>query len=297
MEFIMRVISEMRYIIWMALCLYVMSIKVNANIMDAYPSNSTQSDIIASSTLCFYYPTSAATQMADNSWQDTISQLLAVKGFPLGAVSFFGYVDILTFSSDPKLNCDYNIVLIEMTAQTYQLDVNELANLLLHEWQCTPMTINLYYYQQTSPDNQWIAMGTDCDISVCTLNQQTVGIGCNTADVATFEMLAENEKLAMINVPDGVNFKINYQTTTCTVRNCYKVGDRLNVAILQVGGAEFFENGDNPTLSQKSARYLRVDWKKWWQVFLIVVDYIRDIVEVMMPSGRNLMSASWYLRG
>uniref|UniRef100_A0A6B9DAG1 Outer capsid glycoprotein VP7 n=2 Tax=Rotavirus A TaxID=28875 RepID=A0A6B9DAG1_9REOV len=263
--------------------------------MDTAYANSTQNSNFLSSTLCLYYPAEARTQINDNEWKDTLSQLFLTKGWPTGSVYFNEYSNILEFSVDPKLYCDYNIVLIKFVAGQ-ELDISELADLILNEWLCNPMDITLYYYQQTGEANKWISMGSSCTIKVCPLNTQTLGVGCQTTNTGTFETVAENEKLAIVDVVDGVNHKLDVTTTTCTIRNCKKLGPRENVAIIQVGGSDVLDITADPTTSPQIERMMRVNWKKWWQVFYTVVDYINQIVQVMSKRSRSLDSSSFYYR-
>uniref|UniRef100_Q03874 Outer capsid glycoprotein VP7 n=2 Tax=Rotavirus A (isolate RVA/Equine/United States/FI-23/1981/G14P4[12]) TaxID=36443 RepID=VP7_ROTE2 len=263
--------------------------------MDTAYVNSTQENIFLTSTLCLYYPTEAATQIDDSSWKDTISQLFLTKGWPAGSVYLKEYTDITSFSIDPQLYCDYNVVLMKYD-EALQLDMSELADLILNEWLCNPMDITLYYYQQTDEANKWISMGSSCTIKVCPLNTQTLGIGCLTTNVATFEEVATSEKLVIKDVVDGVDHKVECTTTTCTIRNCKKLGPRENVAIIQVGGSDILDITADPTTAPQIARMMRINWKKWWQVFYTVVDYINQIVQVMSKRSRSLDSAAFYYR-
>nr|UQJ70448.1 capsid glycoprotein VP7 [Rotavirus A] len=263
--------------------------------MDTPYTNSTREELFLTSTLCLYYPTEAATEINDNSWKDTLSQLFLTKGWPTGSVYFKDYTDIASFSVDPQLYCDYNLVLMKYDV-TLQLDMSELADLLLNEWLCNPMDITLYYYQQTDEANKWISMGSSCTIKVCPLNTQTLGIGCLTTDTNTFEEIATDEKLVITDVIDGVNHKLNVTTNTCTIRNCKKLGPRENVAVIQVGGSNVLDITADPTTTPQTERMMRVNWKKWWQVFYTIVDYVNQIVQVMSKRSRSLNSAAFYYR-
>nr|QXY11932.1 VP7 protein [Rotavirus A] len=263
--------------------------------MDTPYTNSTREEVFLTSTLCLYYPTEAATEINDNSWKDTLSQLFLIKGWPTGSIYFKDYTDIASFSVDPQLYCDYNLVLMKYDA-TLQLDMSELADLLLNEWLCNPMDITLYYYQQTDEANKWISMGSSCTIKVCPLNTQTLGIGCLTTDTNTFEEVATDEKLVITDVVDGVNHKLNVTTNTCTIRNCKKLGPRENVAVIQVGGSDVLDITADPTTIPQTERMMRVNWKKWWQVFYTIVDYVNQIVQAMSKRSRSLNSAAFYYR-
>nr|QPK41264.1 VP7 [Rotavirus A] len=263
--------------------------------MDTTYTNSTREEVFLTSTLCLYYPTEAATEINDNSWKDTLSQLFLTKGWPTGSIYFKDYTDIASFSVDPQLYCDYNLVLMKYDA-TLQLDMSELADLLLNEWLCNPMDITLYYYQQTDEANKWISMGSSCTIKVCPLNTQTLGIGCLTTDTNTFEEVATAEKLVITDVVDGVNHKLKVTTDTCTIRNCKKLGPRENVAVIQVGGSDVLDITADPTTAPQTERMMRVNWKKWWQVFYTIVDYVNQIVQAMSKRSRSLNSAAFYYR-
>ncbi|ADK46672.1 glycoprotein VP7 [Rotavirus A] len=263
--------------------------------MDTPYTNSTREEVFLTSTLCLYYPTEAVTEINDNSWKDTLSQLFLIKGWPTGSIYFKDYTDIASFSVDPQLYCDYNLVLMKYDA-TLQLDMSELADLLLNEWLCNPMDITLYYYQQTDEANKWISMGSSCTIKVCPLNTQTLGIGCLTTDTNTFEEVATAEKLVITDVVDGVNHKLNVTTNTCTIRNCKKLGPRENVAVIQVGGPDVLDITADPTTMPQTERMMRVNWKKWWQVFYTIVDYVNQIVQAMSKRSRSLNSAAFYYR-
>nr|ADW66220.1 outer capsid protein [Human rotavirus A] len=263
--------------------------------MDTPYTNSTREEVFLTSTLCLYYPTEAATEINDDSWKDTLSQLFLIKGWPTGSIYFKDYTDIASFSVDPQLYCDYNLVLMKYDA-TLQLDMSELADLLLNEWLCNPMDITLYYYQQTDEANKWISMGSSCTIKVCPLNTQTLGIGCLTTDTNTFEEVATAEKLVITDVVDGVNHKLNVTTNTCTIRNCKKLGPRENVAVIQVGGPDVLDITADPTTMPQTERMMRVNWKKWWQVFYTIVDYVNQIVQAMSKRSRSLNSAAFYYR-
>nr|QAY29552.1 VP7 [Rotavirus A] len=263
--------------------------------MDTTYANSTQQEMFLTSTLCLYYPNEASNELEDKSWSETLSQLFLTKGWPTGSVYFKGYTDIASFSIDPQIYCDYNFVLMKYDA-TLQLDMSELADLILNEWLCNPMDITLYYYQQTDEANKWISMGHSCTIKVCPLNTQTLGIGCWTTDTKTFEGVATNEKLAITDVVDGINHKLDVTTKTCTIRNCKKLGPRENVAIIQVGGSDILDITADPTNTPQTERMMRVNWKKWWQVFDKIVDYMNQIVQVMSKRYRYLTSATFYYR-
>nr|QGH58819.1 outer capsid protein VP7 [Rotavirus A] len=263
--------------------------------MDTVYVNSTQHETFLTSTLCLYYPNEASNEIADTKWTETLSQLFLTKGWPTGSVYFKGYADIASFSIEPQIYCDYNIVLMKYDAK-FELDMSELADLILNEWLCNPMDITLYYYQQTDEANKWISMGQSCTIKVCPLNTQTLGIGCSTTDTVTFEEVAIHEKLAITDVVDGVNHKLDVTTNTCTIRNCKNLGPRENVAIIQVGGSNVLDITADPTTAPQTERMMRVNWKRWWQVFYKVVDYVNQIVQVMSKSSRSLDSAAFYYR-
>nr|AGK89851.1 VP7 [Rotavirus A] len=307
LNYILKSITRiMDYIIYKFL-LMVMIISVVANAqnyginlpitgsMDASYINATKDEPFLTSTLCLYYPTEARTEINDNEWTNTLSQLFLTKGWPTGSVYFKEYNDIATFSVDPQLYCDYNIVLMRYNS-SLELDMSELADLILNEWLCNPMDITLYYYQQTGEANKWIAMGQSCTIKVCPLNTQTLGIGCQTTNTGTFEEVATNEKLVITDVVDGVNHKLDVTTTTCTIRNCKKLGPRENVAVIQVGGADILDITSDPTTAPQTERMMRVNWKKWWQVFYTIVDYVNQIVQAMSKRSRSLNSAAFYYR-
>nr|AAW31200.2 VP7 [Rotavirus G10] len=263
--------------------------------MDILYANTTKDEPFLTSTLCLYYPTEARTEINDNEWMSTLSQLFLTKGWPIGSVYFKEYDDIATFSVDPQLYCDYNIVLMRYNS-SLKLDMSELANLILNEWLCNPMDITLYYYQQTNEANKWIAMGQSCTIKVCPLNTQTLGIGCQTTNTGKFEEVATAEKLVITDVVDGVNHKLDVTTATCTIRNCKKLGPRENVAVIQVGGADILDITSDPTTTPQTERMMRINWKKWWQVFYTIVDYVNQIVQVMSKRSRSLDSAAFYYR-
>ncbi|ANC33816.1 VP7, partial [Rotavirus G2] len=263
--------------------------------LDAVYTNSTSEESFLTSTLCLYYPTEAEIEISDNEWENTLSQLFLNKGWPTGSVYFKDYNDITTFSMNPQLYCDYNVVLMRYD-NTSELDASELADLILNEWLCNPMDISLYYYQQNSESNKWISMGSSCTVKVCPLNTQTLGIGCKTTDVDTFETVASYEKLVITDVVNGVNHKINISISTCTIRNCNKLGPRENVAIIQVGGPNALDITADPTTVPQVQRIMRVNWKKWWQVFYTVVDYINQIIQVMSKRSRSLDAAAFLYR-
>nr|ASQ44280.1 outer-layer glycoprotein [Human rotavirus A] len=263
--------------------------------MDTVYSTSTREKRFLTSTLCLYYQLEASTQISDGEWKDSLSQMFLTKGWPTGSVYFKEYSNIVCFSVCPQLYCDYNLVLMKYD-QNLELDMSELADLILNEWLCNPMDITLYYYQQSGESNKWISMGSSCTVKVCPLNTQTLGIGCQTTNVDSFETVAENEKLAIVDVVDGINHKINLTTTTCTIRNCKKLGPRENVAVIQVGGANILDITADPTTNPQIERMMRVNWKRWWQVFYTIVDYINQIVQVMSKRSRSLNSAAFYYR-
>ncbi|BAV81534.1 VP7 protein [Human rotavirus A] len=307
LNYILKSITRMMdYIIYKFLLIVtITSIVVNAQnyginlpitgSMDTSYVNATKDEPFLTSTLCLYYPTEARTEINDNEWTNTLSQLFLTKGWPTGSVYFKEYDDIATFSVDPQLYCDYNIVLMRYNS-SIELDMSELANLILNEWLCNPMDITLYYYQQTDEANKWIAMGQSCTIKVCPLNTQTLGIGCQTTNNGTFEEVATAEKLVITDVVDGVNHKLDVTTATCTIRNCKKLGPRENVAVIQVGGADILDITSDPTTNPQTERMMRINWKKWWQVFYTIVDYVNQIVQAMSKRSRSLNSAAFYYR-
>nr|ABG35511.1 outer capsid glycoprotein [Bovine rotavirus A] len=263
--------------------------------MDTAYVNSTQDEPFLTSTLCLYYPTEASNEIADTEWKNTLSQLFLTKGWPTGSVYFKEYADIAAFSVDPHLYCDYNIVLMKYVS-TLELDMSGITNLILNEWLCNPMDIPLYYYQQTDEANKWISMGSSCTVKVCPLNTQTLGIGCSTTNPDTFETVATTEKLVITDVVDGVNHKLNVTTETCTIRNCKKLGPRENVAVIQVGGSNILDITADPTTAPQTERMMRVNWKKWWQVFYTIPDYVNQIVQAMSKKYRSLNSVAFHYR-
>nr|AEG78675.1 outer capsid protein VP7 [Rotavirus A] len=307
LNYILKSVTRMMdYIIYRFLFVVViMTIIVNAQnyginlpitgSMDTAYANSTQNEPFLTSTLCLYYPTEASNEIADTEWKNTLSQLFSTKGWPTGSVYFKEYTNIAAFSVDPQLYCDYNIVLMKYDS-ALELDMSELADLILNEWLCNPMDITLYYYQQTDEANKWISMGSSCTVKVCPLNTQTLGIGCLTTDPSTFETVATTEKLVITDVVDGVNHKLNVTIDTCTIRNCKKLGPRENVAVIQVGGANVLDITADPTTAPQTERMMRVNWKKWWQVFYTVVDYVNQIIQAMSKRSRSLDSAAFYYR-
>jgi len=267
--------------------------------LHSYPANmqtniTTESPFMTS-TLCLYYPNTADVGMDDANWKETVAQLFVTKGWPSTSVYFNDYNTLDQFSINPQFYCDYNIVIVEYTTNNL-MDINEIVNLILYNWECNPMDINLYYYAQTSNDNKWIASGNNCTVSVCPLNTQTLGIGCSTTDNATFEQIALSEKLVIMDVVDDVNYKIALNQQTCTIKNCNKKDERLNVAVLQVGGPDFIDLSEDPVTVSKDPRVLRIQWKKWWQVFYTIVDYINNLVNVMFARSRSLDVAQFYYR-
>nr|AAA47308.1 outer capsid protein [Rotavirus sp.] len=263
--------------------------------MDMSYVNATKDEPFLTSTLCLYYPTEARTEIHDNEWTSTLSQLFLTKGWPTGSVYFKEYDDIATFSVDPQLYCDYNIALMKYNS-TLKLDMSELANLILNEWLSNPVDITLYYYQQTDEANKWIAMGQSCTIKLCPLNTQTLGIGCQTTNTGTFEEVATREKLVITDVVDGINHKLDVTTATYTIRNCKKLAPRENVAVIQVGGADVLDITSDPTTNPQTERMMRINWKKWWQVFYTIVDDVNQIVQAMSKRSRSLNSAAFYYR-
>nr|AWQ35958.1 VP7 [Rotavirus A] len=263
--------------------------------MDTPYTNSTREEVFLTSTLCLYYPTEAATEINDNSWKDTLSQLFLIKGWPTGSIYFKDYTDIASFSVDPQLYCDYNLVLMKYDA-TLQLDMSELADLLLNEWLCNPMDMTLYYYQQTDEANQWISLGSSSTIKVCPLNTQTLGIGCLTTDTNTFEEVATDDKLVITDVVDGVYHKLNVTSYTCSMSNCKKLGPRENVAVIQVGSSDVLVMTSDSTTILQTESMMLVTWKKSCQVFYTIVDYVNQIVQAMSKRSRSLNSAAFYYR-
>lgn len=257
--------------------------------------NTTIDQPFMTSTICLYFPDSAATALADDDWKDTLSQLFLTKGWPKTSIYYQNYNNIQDFSVNPQFYCDYNIVIVIFDSSN-TLDTSELANQILFNWECNPMDVTLYYYSQTSPENKWLATGTDCTVSVCPLNMQTLGIGCSTTNTSTFESVATNEKFVIIDVVDDVNHKINLNQATCTIRNCIKKDERMNVALLQVGGYNVADLSDDPVSVPDDPRIMRIQWKKWWQVFYTIVDYINDIVTVMFARSRSLDVSQFYYR-
>nr|WRP98941.1 VP7 [Rotavirus A] len=263
--------------------------------MDTAYMNSTDDENFLSFPLWLYYPNEAQYRISENEWNETFAPLFLTKGWATGSIFFHKYSNILKFSCEPTLYWEYYIGVIEFASRE-ELDISELADLILNEWLCNPMDITLYYYQQTGEANKWISMGSSCTVKVCPLNTQTLGIGCLTTDANTFETVADCEKLAITDVVDGVNHKLDITSATCTIRNCNKLGPRENVAIIQVGGSNILDITADPTTSPQTERMMRVNWKKWWQVFYTVVDYINQIVQVMSKRSRSLDSSSFYYR-
>nr|AIY25925.1 glycoprotein [Rotavirus A] len=263
--------------------------------MDTVYANSTREEVFLTSSLCLFYPTDESTQIRDGEWKDSLSQMLLTKGWPTGSVYFKEYSNIVDFSVDPHLCCDYNLVLMKYD-HNLELDMSELADLILNEWICYPMQITLYYYQQSGESNKWISVGSSASVKVCPLNSLSLGFGCQTTNVYPFDTVAENEKLAIVDVVDGINHKINLTTTTCTIRNCKKLGPRENVAVIQVGGANILDITADPTTNPQIERMMRVNWKRWAQLFYTIVDYINQIVQVMSKRSRSLNSAAFYYR-
>nr|UKG23792.1 VP7 [Rotavirus A] len=250
-----------------------------------------------SSTLCLYYPRKAVVALNDTEWTNTLSQLFIVKGWPKGSVYFKEFEDLKKFAINPQFYCDYNVVLAMIEADNPDdEEIPEIADLILNEWMCNPIDITMYYYTQMDENNKWIGMGENCTISVCPLNTATLGIGCTVSDNTTFENVAESQTLAVVNVVDQVQHKIAYDVQKCTLRNCNKLGPRENVAIIQIGGAQFVDMSDNPATDPRVLRMMRINWKKWWEIFYTIVDYVNQIVQVMSKRARSIDSYAFYYR-
>nr|AUV48526.1 VP7 [Human rotavirus A] len=263
--------------------------------MDTAYANSTHQGIFLTSTLSLPYPTEASTQINPGEWKDSLSQMFLTKGWPTGSVYFQAYSSIVDPSVDPQLYCDYNLVLLPYDP-SLPLDMSELADLILNEWFRNPPDPTLSYYQQSGESNKWISMGSSCPVKVCPLNPQTLGPGCQTTNVDSSPMVADHEKLAIVDVVDGIHHHPTSTTTTCAIRNCKKLGPRENVAAIQVGGSNILDITADPTTNPQTETTMRVNWKKWWQVFYTIVDYINQIVQVMSKRSRSLNSAALYYR-
>ncbi len=68
------------------------------------------------------------------------------------------------------------------------------------------------------------------------------------------------------------------------------------MAVIQVGGSNVLDITADPTTNPQIERMMRVNWKRWWQVFYTIVDYINQIVQVMSKRSRSLNSAAFYYR-
>lgn len=231
------------------------------------------------SKLCLNYPKEAADQMADAEWTKTISQLFVSKGWNQGSIFFRQYNDWNDLVGKLKFDCDFNVFITPSSFTPQQLDM--LAMHVLFEWECEPMDVTMYYYEQIGDDNKWLATGSTCEVKLCPLSHATLGIGCIVTDPTTFEkMMDASDTMLYMDVPDYVRFKLN-TSGTCEILNCRKLGIRQNAVIINSGAQTFIDASFSPTTFPQMNTMLRVNWKKWWQVFYTIVDYINAIVNTM----------------
>nr|AXF38710.1 MAG: viral structural protein 7 [Rotavirus D] len=237
-------------------------------------------------TICLLHPA-----ISEPNWQDTLNQLLLAKGIPLSSVIYVKYDNLEDIVISNSFTCDYNIVLID--AHNYDdakySNLDQVIDILMYNWQCYDMDVNLYYYAQKAGE-VWMTSGT-CTVKVCPLNQQTLGIGCNVANPDTFATLTDNsDKFELIDVVDDINYKINISVDQCKIRRCYRQSERTNVAIIQVAGYNVYDISESPVTYKTNARMMRINWKKWWAVFYQVVDFINDIITTMVRQTNEVGS-------
>nr|AHY22499.1 outer capsid protein [Rotavirus D] len=234
-------------------------------------------------TICMFHP-----DITEPDWQNILNQLLLSKGIPLGSMIYVKYTSIDEIITGNRFYCDYNLVLVDASnyANEQYANLDQVVDMLMFNYDCIDMDVNLYYYSQQR-DELWLASGS-CEVKVCPLNQQTLGIGCNIADSSTYATLTTaNDKFEIIDVIDDINYKINITTSACSIKRCYKQSERTNVAVIQIGGYNVYDISESPVTYRSNHRMMRVSWKKWWAIFYQVVDFINDILTTMVRQTHN----------
>jgi len=74
------------------------------------------------------------------------------------------------------------------------------------------------------------------------------------------------------------------------------MGPPENGAGIQGGGSGVLDITADPNTAPQTERMMRINWKKWWQVFYTVVDYVNQIIQAMSKRSRSLNSAAFYYR-
>ncbi|WLG17102.1 VP7 [Rotavirus K] len=257
--------------------------------------NTTVDNILTKPNLCLIYPQEAETEMKDTDYKTTLAALFETKGFPQGSVSFFPFAKVEDIIALLDNQCGYNIVIIKDGTNDEE-KIEQLVEFILHNWRCVLMEANLYYYTQQSESELWIGMGTDCDVSVCPVTPQGLGIGCNAAVTSTYEPINNDTTVALLNVVDDVRHRVEWNSATCNLKSCKKGEPRFNTAVLRVSKLAAFDTSTSPVNMGSDARLYRVNIGKWWKIFYTIVDFVNQFIQSMSAAKSFTTYDNWIFK-
>lgn len=238
--------------------------------------------------LCIYVPESAATALSENNpntmpWQEIVARLLEGKGIPYGNVKFIIYT-ALDMSKSSFDACSYRIYILGDNEKNIAQDA---VDSLLHYWDCVAFDYTIYYYEQKGIFDRLRYEGPDCTVALCPLDQNLLGLGCTTTDNTTYENVSSSN--GMIDIINNRKFRVivrNTQTNLvneqCKLWSCTYAGPRYDTMIIQAfSNVVPYVDVDLDRLNvdeQRSNYYIRINWRKWWDIFYIIVDSINTII-------------------
>lgn len=238
-------------------------------------------------TVCLYVPNKAATELAKNNakptWQEILNQLFITQGIPLGDVKYILYTEVDELFQ-LKSRCNYNLYVVHGPD-----DLSYTAQLLLNKWECTDYNFNVYYYEQQERHYlKFKSSGTKCAAVACPIDSTTLGIGCVSTDVKTYELVTQSD--AFIDLIDQQRYRMNItgtQAVNCHYQDCKLVGPDYSSYLIVASTESYFRNvdGDLDPLTPAGARMSRINFKQWWQVFYQIVQMVNNIINQMTKTG------------
>lgn len=242
-------------------------------------------------SICIYVPKTAADEMATNNptvtWDVIVRKLLVSQGVTEGMSHLLKYDDYPSLFK-MKSRCDYNIYVVDGDSQT--INTEYAVQLLLNKWLCTEYNFDVYFYeQQQNHYLHYTDVGT-CAAVACPLDSETLGIGCVSNDITTYETVSDDS--AFIDLVDGVRYRMNISTNAagCYYEDCEIIGTDPSAYLVIATKSQqvrSFDDDLDPISQNMKGRAARFNFKKWWDLFYKVVQVVNQIVQGMSKRVSN----------
>lgn len=235
-------------------------------------------------SICFYVPQSAINELSGNNqnptWDVIMKRLLVSQGIPMELSHIVPYTgsDNLV---ELKSKCDYNIYIINSDALT---NIDYTLQRLMNVWRCTVYNYNAYFYEQKPGHYLHYIDKDSCSAVACPLDDTTLGIGCVSNNLNTYEKLSDDS--AYIDTIDGVKYRMNISTPSaqCSYEDCELLyADKSSYVILASAtqSIKITDTDLNPLTLDNNLNLSRFNFRKWWDIFYKIIQLTNNIIQGM----------------